>query len=360
MLNQIDVTTDGSGHCNIDIHDDRFYRRIVKDGSLGFGEGYMDAWWDCDNLSELFYRIFRKKLNQYRPTSIWLLLQILSSRIFNMQTVKRALKVGRVHYDLGNDLYEKMLDPTMTYSCGYWRDTDSLHQAQLNKFDLLCRKLMLKKSDRLLDIGCGWGGMAKYAAEHYGVEVVGVTISKQQYEYAKNVCKDLPVDIRLLDYRKLNERFDKIVSVGMFEHVGYKNYRTFMEVVDRCLVEQGLFCLHTIGTYEPLTHGDPWMDRYIFPDGMLPCPSLVTKAAENLFLLEDWHCFGLDYAKTTQAWHDNFIDAWDELKHHYSERFYRMWRYYLNACIGGFRAREMGLWQIVFSKEYLGGYVAAR
>jgi len=273
----------------------------------------------------------------------------------------RAYRNGQAHYDIGNALYERMLYRRRTYTCGYWETAHTLDEAQEAKLDLACRKLELKAGMRVLDIGCGWGSWAKYAAENYGVEVVGITVSKAQAELGREMCAGLPVEIRLQDYREVNEKFDAIVSLGMFEHVGYKNYRRYMEIVHRCLRGDGLFLLHTIGGNRSVTSIDPWTDKYIFPNSMIPSITQIGAAIENLFVMEDWHNFSADYDHTLMAWHENFERHWDALKPDYDETFHAMWRYYLLACAGTFRARENQLWQIVFSKRGVsGGYKSVR
>lgn len=267
----------------------------------------------------------------------------------NRQSLKRSSQVGKHHYDLGNDLFTNMLDASMSYSCGYWQNAENLDQAQAAKLDMICRKLCLAPKMRLLDIGCGWGGLIEYATRNYGVEAVGVTISREQAKLAKERCSGLPIEIRLQDYRNVNETFDAIVSVGMFEHVGYKNYPTFMETVHRCLKDNGLFLLHTIASNTTTHSCDPWFDKYIFPNGMLPSAKQMTEATEKYFVLEDWHNFGAHYDKTLMAWYENFRNTWPELQDTYDDRFFRMWKYYLLSLAGGFRARHIQLWQIVFS-----------
>jgi cyclopropane-fatty-acyl-phospholipid synthase len=244
-----------------------------------------------------------------------------------------------------------MLDKRMVYTCGYWKDAKTLDEAQEAKLDLTCKKLNLKPGMKVLDIGCGWGSFAKYAAEKYKVKVVGITVSKEQAVLAKALCKGLPIEIRLQDYRDLNEKFDRIVSLGMFEHVGYKNYKTYMKVVHRCLKDDGLFLLHTIGGNKSVKSTDPWIDKYIFPNSMLPSIKQMGDAIEDYFVMEDWHNFSADYDKTLMAWYNNFENSWNKLKDDYDERFHRMWRYYLLACAGTFRARKSQLWQIVLSKD---------
>ena len=212
-----------------------------------------------------------------------------------------------------------------------------------------------------LDIGCGWGGAARFIAERYGCEVVGVTVSREQVAYAQEHHGHLPVDIRLQDYRDVKDTFDRIISIGMFEHVGAKNYHTFMNTVRGLLKEDGLFLLHTIGGNRSVHQGDPWMSRYIFPNSMLPSAKQITTAAEELFVMEDWHNFGAHYDTTLLHWVENFDAAWPELKDKYGERFYRMWKYYLLSSAAGFRARKNQLWQIVFSPRGVkGGYESIR
>ncbi len=350
LLARADIAIDGERPWDMRVHDPGLYRRVLAQGSLGLGEAYMDGWWDCPRLDEFFHRILTAGLDE-AVKSFGLALCSLRARLGNRQSVSRAFQVGERHYDIGNDLYRGMLDSRMIYSCGYWDGARDLDQAQEYKLDLVCRKLQLAPGQRLLDIGCGWGGLARFAAERYGMRVTGVTISREQAELAQEVCRGLPVEIRLQDYRSLDEPFDRIVSIGMFEHVGCKNYRTFMRVAEKCLKDDGLFLLHTIGANTSLYATDPWLDRYIFPNGMLPSAAQITRAGEGLFMLEDWHSFGPDYDRTLMAWWRNFENAWPQLAPHYGVRFQRMWRYYLLCSAAAFRARSNQLWQIVFSRK---------
>lgn len=360
LLASANITINGNGPHDIQVHNEKFYSRVIREGTLGLGESYMDGWWDCAHLDGFFDDILSAKLYSHLSEYSFLLVKLFLSRLINFQTKIRSLEVGKKHYDLSNQLFEKMLDSRMNYTCGYWKEANTLEEAQLAKLELSCQKLLLKPGMRLLDIGCGWGGMAKYAAEKYGVDVVGITISQEQYEYAKKNCAGLSVDIRFQDYRDINETFDRIVSLGMFEHVGHKNYFTFMKKVRHCLTNEGIFLLHTIG--DSVTElPNKWITKYIFPHGMLPSIKLLGKAFENMFVLEDLHNFGADYDKTLMAWQKRFMEHWDELKSGYDERFKRMWNYYLLSCAGGFRARGMQLWQMVLSKEGIrGGYQAPR
>jgi len=360
LLSLADVEISGVRSWDIRVHDDRFYERVLAQGSLGLGESYMDGWWDCDRLDEFFHRILRVDLEKKAKQRLRLV-DLLKAKLVNLQRPSRAFEIGKHHYDIGNDLYRSMLDRRMIYSCAYWKEASTLDEAQEAKLDLVCRKLDLHPGMRLLDIGCGWGGTARFAAERYGVEVIGITVSEEQVKAANELRGSLPVEVRLQDYRDLEGTFDRILSIGMFEHVGYKNYRTFMKVVRDRLRKDGLFLLQTIGRNRSGTTTDPWIARYIFPNSMLPSAKQIGAAVEGIFILEDWHSFGADYDKTLMCWFRNFEANWDSVKKNYGERFHRMWRYYLLSCAGSFRARQNQLWQIVLSPAGVeGGYSAPR
>jgi len=346
---------------DIQVHNENFYRRAITEGELGIGESYMDGWWDAEKIDEFIYKILRAQLDQKIRRKWTILLKLLKARLFNLQSKRRAYIIGEKHYDLGNELFQNMLDKRMNYSCAYWHNARNLDEAQENKLDLICHKLYLKPGMRVLDIGCGWGAFGKFAAEKYGVKVAGITVSKEQVELGRKLCEGLPVEFRLMDYRDVNEKFDRIVSVGMIEHVGYKNYKTFFEIANRCLVDDGLFLLHTIGEIRSVKSIDAWTHKYIFPNGVLPSIAQLGKAIENFFVMEDWHSLGQDYDKTLMAWYSNFKTKWNIIKEKYSERFYRMWEYFLLSSAGSFRARHNQLWQIVLSKNgILGGYQSVR
>lgn len=328
-----------------------FYRKVFSKGSLGFGESYMDGDWEAESLDEMFFRLikFLDFSSLGKKTQIFIAWHAFK----NLHWLKKfnPFNIGKAHYDTGNDLFEKMLGKSMAYSCGYWKEAKTLDEAQFAKYDLICRKLHLRPGMKVLDIGCGWGGFAAYAAEHYQVEVLGVTVSQEQVDFAKANFGHLPITIKLQDYRDVNDKFDRIVSIGMFEHVGKNHYKDFFQVADRCLKTDGIFLLHTIGSNRPVIITDPWIAKYIFPGGYIPAASQIIKPAEKIFVLEDWHNFGLDYDKTLMAWYNNFEESWEQLKEKYGERFYRMWKYYLLSCAGLFRARGKQLWQVVFRKS---------
>ncbi|RUO58740.1 cyclopropane fatty acyl phospholipid synthase [Pseudidiomarina insulisalsae] len=352
LLQRADIQINGSRPWDMQVHRHEVLNDALARGNLGLGEGYMRGDWDCEQLDEFFHRILRAKLgHEIRPAK--LLWQHLKARFLNLQSRRRAFQVGEYHYDLGNTLYQAMLDSRMVYTCGYWQRADNLEDAQRDKLELVCRKLQLKAGMRVLDIGCGWGSFMKYAAENYGVRCVGLTVSKEQVELGKQLCRDLPVEFRLQDYREVNEPFDAVVSIGMFEHVGQKNYRDFMQVAARCLRDDGLFLLHTIGRNRDVRGTDPWISRYIFPNGELPCLAHIDSASRNHFCAEDVDNIGADYDPTLMAWCANFEKHWPELEQHYNATFFRMWRYYLLSCAGAFRARDLQVWQWLFSKQGL-------
>jgi len=348
-----DVAFNGARPWDIRVHDPALYGRVLRGGARGLGEAYMDGLWDSNQLDETLTRLIRagakhrlRGIAGLRMAGAW-----MRDWVQNRQSRCRAFQIGERHYDFGNDVFRAMLDPSMSYSCGYWKDADTLEAAQRAKLDMVCRKLELAAGERLLDIGCGWGGLAEHAARHYGVEVLGITVSREQQYLAVERCSGLPVTIRLQDYRELDGSFDKVASVGMFEHVGPKNYRAYFRTVVRLLADDGLMLLHTIGDRISHTGNDPWIDRYIFPNGVVPSARQITTAFEPWLVLEDWHNFGPDYPRTLMAWWDNFSAAWPSLdRHRYGQRFYRMWKYYLHACAAYFRARDGQLWQVVLSK----------
>ena len=355
MLVMADIEINGHRPWDIQVKNPDFFKRVLQEGSLGLGESYMDGWWECERLDMFFHRVLKNKLDQQLPHHFKDTLRVAAARLVNLQSKKRSWIVGKEHYDLGNDLFSLMLDPFMQYSCGYWKTAQTLEEAQQAKLKMICEKLQLKPGIKMLDIGCGWGGLAEYAARHYGVTVHGVTISAEQQKMAQQRCEGLDVAILLQDYRDLNDQYDRIVSVGMFEHVGPKNYATYFEVVDRNLKPDGLFLLHTIGAIKTDMNVDPWIDKYIFPNGCLPSVRHIAEASETHFIMEDWHNFGADYDTTLMAWHERFQQTWTKLAEKYGERFKRMFTYYLNACAGAFRARDIQLWQVVFSRGIEGG-----
>lgn len=365
LLREAGVTVNGPNPWDIQVHDERFYERALREGDLGVGECYTEGWWDCDRLDELTCRMLSHDLLTHTGAGWRTTLTAWRRKLFNLQTRRRATRVARVHYDLSNTFFEQMLGPTMAYSCGYWKRATHLDEAQEHKHDLICRKLQIEKGDHVLDIGCGWGAFARFAARKYGCHVTGITISAEQYAYAREFCSGLPVDIIRCDYRDAALRsrgpFDKLVSVGMFEHVGRKNHRTFMTIAHDLLSDHGLFLAHTIGVTSSSGIG-AWIERYIFPNSDLPRLSNIVRAIDGLFVMEDWQNFGAYYDKTLMSWLGN-IESHPAARELLTDKgLYRSWRYYLLTCAGAFRQRSRTqVWQVVLSKHGVpGGYDSVR
>lgn len=366
LLDGAGVKIDGKNAWDIQVKNDKFYNQVFSKGSLGLGEAYMDNWWDVEKLDEFFAKMLSvdlaarlKEMLKFKDLNT--ATYLAAAALFNFGAKARAFQVGEQHYDSGNGLFELMLDSRMVYTCGYWKNAKTLEKAQKDKLELVCKKIGLKAGMKVLDIGCGWGSFLKYAAENYGVSAVGVTISKEQAVLARKNCNNLPVKILLKDYRDIKGKFDRIVSLGMFEHVGYKNYEVYMQTARKLLKDDGLFLLHTIGGNKSVHAMEPWMNKYIFPNSMLPSIKQVGESMEKIFVMEDWHNFGPDYDKTLMAWFEKFDKNWYKIEDKYGDRFYRMWKYYLLSCAGVFRARQAQLWQIVLSpKGVPGGYRTVR
>lgn len=361
LVDDTGISINGTNPQDIQVYQEDFYKRVLKESSLGLGESYMEKWWEVEAIDDFLFRLFKSGI-VHKVKKNWQLLFLLAkARIFNLQTQTKARKSIAYHYDIGNDLYQKMLDPLMQYSCGYWKNAQNLTEAQEHKLKLICEKLKLKPGQTLLDVGCGWGGLAFYAAKNYGAKVVGITLSKAQKEIAHKRCAQLPVEIRFQDYRDLDEKFDRIVSVGMFEHVGSKNYAQYMETMARCLAHDGICLLSFIGATTGEVHTDPWIHKYIFPNGSIPSIQQLGKAIEGKWVMQDVHNIGKHYDKTLMAWIENFKTHWHELNTQYDDTFYRMWLFYLASSAASFRARRLHLWQIVLLKpKFCEEYVSVR
>ena len=362
LLAQAGITVNGSQPWDIQVHNEKLFGRVLREGRIAIGESYMDGWWDVEDMAEFFSRLLRSEVGD-SLIKVGVLGNILKARIFNRQSRKRAWQVGEEHYDVGNDLYKAMLGKSMAYTCAYWKDAKTLDEAQEAKLDLICRKIGVKKGDRILDLGGGWASFATFAAERYGAEVVVYTISREQAELGRERSRGLPVEIRLDDYRNATGGpYDHVVAIGIIEHVGYKNYKTLVQKAASLLKEDGLFLLHGIGTNKTTYISDPWFDKYIFPNGTLPSVQQIGRAIEGAFVMEDWHNIGADYDRTLLEWWKSFDAAWPHFEKKYGKRFYRMWRYYLLSIAGAFRSRANAqLWQIVLSKKGVyGGYTSVR
>jgi len=345
------ITLNGDQPYDIQVHNEKLYPLLLGNAQLGIGESYMDGWWDCDELDEFINRILKANLNEKVTKNLNVILLILKSRLFNRQNKALSKKLGVKHYNLGNDLFQSMLDSRLTYSCGHWINAKNLEEAQEAKMDRICRKLHLKPGMRLLDIGCGWGSLASFAAEKYSVQVTGYNISREQVKFARKRCKGLPVEIRQEDYRDARGKYDAVASVGFMEHVGHKNYRKYMKVTHQCLKDDGIALLHTISRNTTSNYINPWTDKYIFHNGMIPSIARIASSFEGLFMLEDVENIGPDYDPTLMAWYNNFNESWPKLQAKYGNRFYRMWRFYLLASAAGFRSRYNQVLQYILTKK---------
>ncbi len=344
------IAIDGHARGDIRVRDPRFYERVLRDASIGFGEAYMDEWWETDALDVTIDKIMRADLKR-KITGSWRMRALTAKAVLlNLQAKTRARASIEAHYDIGNDLYTRMLDPRMVYTCAYWKHATTLAEAQEHKLDLVCKKLGLEPGMRVLDLGCGWGGFASWAAEKYGCTVLGVTLSKDQVALGSELWKHLPVELRLCDYRDVSGTFDRVVSIGMMEHVGPKNHRDMMQTIDRCLARDGVALVHTIANNRSLRHGTPFIEKYIFPNAVAPSLAQIGRAIEGLFVIEDLHNIGPDYDPTLMAWWHNFDRAYPDLAHRYDRRFYRMWKFYLLAAAGASRSRDGQLFQVVLTK----------
>lgn len=292
FLSLADVQINGSRPWDISVHDRNLYARVLREGSIGLGESYMDGWWDCAELDQFFFKLFNSGIERNMARSWRAITSSLKLFFFNMQTKSRSTNVARKHYDLGNESFQCMLDLRMVYTCGWWEHAADLNEAQEAKLDFVCRKLNLAPGMRLLDIGCGSESFAKFVGEKYGVKVVGITLSRQQLDLARTLCAGLPVELRLQDHRDLHDSFDRVVSLGMFEHVGNKNYQTFFRVALRAIRDSGSLFLDTIGSNRSVRTTDPWMERYIFPNSHLPSIPQIGAALSGCFVVEEWQNWG--------------------------------------------------------------------
>ena len=351
-LAKADIQIGGNRPWDIQVKNKKFFSKIIWDGSLGLGESYVNKYFECDQVDVFCYKILKNKLQQqtYNKNNYT---RILTNLFINFQSLKNAVQVAKKHYDIEVKIFKNFLDKRMIYSCGYWKNTNSLNKAQENKLDLIATKLQFQKGMRILDIGCGWGGAAKYLVTKYKVDITGITISKQQYQHAIEYNTHPQIKYILSDYRNHVDTYDAIYSIGMFEHVGHKNYTTYFQNIQKNLTDKASFLLHTIGMDITANFGSSWASKYIFPNGELPSQKLLVNALESLFMIDDWHNFGCDYDKTLMTWYKKFVHYYTSLQNKkYDDRFYRTWRYYLLSCAGAFRARYIQLWQILLTPTH--------
>lgn len=329
-------------------------KKLLCDGFLGFGEAYMAYDLEVEgDLQELLRLGICLKYDR-RNLSFWQKIRFRAHSLATRNTLGRAPRNIEHHYDLGDEFYQLFLDQTLTYSCGYFTsERDSLEQAQLNKYEHICRKLALQPGEKLVDIGCGWGGMLIYAAQKYGIKGLGNTLSRNQCECAKRKIERLglqnQIEVVLKDYREITGKYDKLVSIGMFEHVGKAFIPLFMHKVSQLLKKGGTGLLHTIGknTESP---GDPWIMKYIFPGGYIPkLAEIVCEMGRSGFPIIDVENLRFHYGHTLDRWAENYEKNVEKVRCMFDESFVRMWRLYLHACSAGFKYGSSRLYQILFS-----------
>ncbi|CAC9451252.1 cyclopropane-fatty-acyl-phospholipid syntahse [Leishmania infantum JPCM5] len=382
ILSACGITIGGDKPYDMVVHNPMLFRRVIRKGSLGLGEAYMEGWWDTRDfyaLDDFFKRILQSGIEYYFPNNAKDMLNIIRAKVHNPQTKSKSRRVGMQHYDIGNEFFRNMLGPRMQYSCAYWekhvgsaedhmiKPVETLDEAQELKLHMIGEKLRLRPGMEVLDCGCGWGALAAFLSEKYSVKVTGITISEEQREGAARLVKDDPnVTILNRDYRDatFDRKFDRIVSVGMFEHVGPKNYKTFFKHMRRLLRDddpEAVLLLHTIGSKTTMSSADQWYLKYIFPGGCLPSISSIGKGIEAYFVMEDLHNFGFFYGLTLLAWRSNFLVHWNksaESTKPGADAFFRMFYYYLSSSAGAFEARDLQLWQVVLSPKGTPGYVS--
>ncbi|NNN07440.1 MAG: cyclopropane fatty acyl phospholipid synthase [Elusimicrobia bacterium] len=350
LLAEADIIIGGRRPWDVRVHNEELFARVLAGGSLAAGDAYVDGWWDVERLDQFFHRLFLTDLDARLTRSWRMKVDLLLARLFNRQSLGRARHVVDAHYNLGNDVFQAMLGKRMAYTCAYWNGAGDLDEAEEAKLELVCRKLELRPGMTVLEYGCGWGAFAKYAAERHGAAVLGVNIAEEQVKLGRELCRGLPVELLVEDYRNIRGRFDRVISMGIMEHVGPKNYRTYMESAARCLKDDGIAFIHTIARNDSALVCDPWFDRRIFPNGATPSLRQLSHAAEGLFVVEDAHNIGPQYDPTLLAWHDNLTRGWHALREKYGERFYRTMKYYLLSSAGAFRSRRAQVFQLVMTK----------
>jgi cyclopropane-fatty-acyl-phospholipid synthase len=357
LLAAADIHLNGSRPWDIQINNPLTLGRIMRDGSLGMGESYMDGWWDCQAIDQMMTRAVRARLHEHLGTPR-AHVQSWFGQWAKRLPSSNARIVGRAQYDLNNQLFCAMLDSSMSHSSAYWEEgATTLEQAQEAKMEMVCRKLQLKPGMRLLDIGCGWGSFMRYAAKHYGVTALGLTTSKEQMALGQSMNQDLPVQFEHTDIQHFNtnsrSQFDCVVSLGMLNTPVLAANNALFSTARRSLKKDGLFLLETMGNNQRGQLLEPWLQKHLLCQ--IPLPSLgdVTDVAQLDFVVEDVHNLGADHDRTLLHWHQRFERAWPQLRLAYDERFYRMWRYHLMGSAGSFRARSTQIWQMVMSPKGL-------
>ncbi|MCX6170234.1 MAG: cyclopropane-fatty-acyl-phospholipid synthase [Ignavibacteriales bacterium] len=355
---------------NIKINNTRFFKKIVMFGDVGFGEAYVDGDWDTDNITNVIsWMILNVENNpavsgsgrKFSPIS---LLKIINRAYhkFNINSKSGSKKNISEHYDLNNDFFKLWLDESMTYSSAIFEgDTTDLRKAQIAKYDRLCRQLKIKSTDNVLEIGTGWGGFSIYAAENYGCKITTITISKEQYDYAKNLVAeknlDKQIDVQLKDYRDISGSYNKIVSIEMLEAVGHEYLPTYFSKVNELLKPDGAVGLQVItshdSNYDQLRKGIDWIQKHIFPGSLLPSIAAINSAVNktsNLYL-HDLKNIGLDYALTLREWRTSFNSRLNDIfKLNFSNLFVRKWNFYFSYCEAAFDMRNISVVQMIYTR----------
>jgi cyclopropane-fatty-acyl-phospholipid synthase len=344
LLARAGVAVDGGRPWDIRVANPAFYRRALDGGSLAVGEAYADGWWEAERLDEFFHRVFKAGLHERLAPSPWSGWRSLAGRLFGRR--------GRTHAPeaLGSDVFRAMLGRRMSGACAYWKDARALDDADEAALELACRKLELKAGMSVLDMGSGWGAFARYAAERHGVSVVGVDISQERVQLARELCKGLPVALRVQDYEEVRGRFDRVVSLGLMEHAGAGSCRAVMAAAARCLKADGVALIHTAARNRAAGPRERWPAAGVLLEDGAPALSRLAAAAEGLFVIEDVHNLGTHYAPTLLAWHENLARRWPGLSGRYGDRLYRTLTFGLLSTAGRFRARQGQLYQIVMTR----------
>lgn len=350
LLARAGVAVGGGRPWDIRVGDARFYKRVLTGGSLAAGETYVDGWWESDRLDEFFHRVFKAGLYERLAFDPWSSLRLRARRILDGGLPPRSSGGDGLRRVLGNDLFRAMLGARMSSTCAYWKDARGLDAAEEAKLELVCRKLELKPGLSVLDLGCGWGAFARYAAERHGVSVVGVDIADDQVALGRELCKGLPVALRVQDHREVRGRFDRVVSIGLMEHVPPKEHRASMAAAAQCLKADGIALVHAVARNAAGRARDPWLERTVLPRGAAPSLAGLAGAMEGSFVVEDVHNLGPHYDPTLLAWHENLALRWPELRGKYGDRLYRTLKFCLLSAAGSFRARRAQLFQIVLTR----------
>jgi cyclopropane-fatty-acyl-phospholipid synthase len=354
LLERCGLAINGPAARDPQIHDERVYARLLKNGSVGAGEAFMDGWWDARDLSGCLEAVLRADLDaQFRGALFREKFRELRFQWLNRQTRELSRRVARDHYDLPFEFWRRMLGKTMQYSCAYWeRGARDLDEAQVAKMELICRKLQLEEGLSVLETACGWGSLAHHMAAHHGVRVKAFTLSEQQYRYAVAHYSHPRVEFFCADYRDFaarhqGEKFDRIASIGLVEHVGRRNLDVFFRMIQRFMKPEGWALVHGMGKQTPEAT-DPWITRYIFPGGEIPRLShLVDSISRCALNVEDLHNLGLSYIPTLRAWLQSLSEPAGEGAP--QGRALRMWVYFLSLSIAAFEARKLQLYHFILS-----------